>query len=316
MSLHFKCDLPGNLTCLSNNSGRRLPFRTITVLQELDSAKAIYKLPASPDASEFIYNLFRNHSLACDYLGNNFTVAPPALEHGGIRFDYLTGINLEDAISRDLLSNDFNSANQLFTDYIKRIISLKVIRTAPLQFYKQFALNGPTITLDCLSLGVIDLIPRNIMIVNGNWVVIDNEWLFNFPVPREYLIFRTLQKLAAIIQPAIRSVASQSIPLTGLFKLGMKTLYLPKPWLDSVRPYCGSFKTMLNWEIAFQKYVTGSYPRIARLKSKPDTLTSSKTRACEKLLLAAASTLKRLPGLQTTLGVLDRAIVYSSQRSN
>jgi len=293
-----------------------LRFRTITVLQDLDSAKAIYKLPASPDASEFILNMFLNHSLACDYLGSSFNIAAPALEHGGIKYDYLSGVTLEDAISRNLLNGDFDSASRLFMDYIKRITSLKVAHTVPLEFYNLLAIkHDPTLTLNCLSLGAIDLIPRNIMISAGNWVVIDNEWFFNFPIPREYLIFRTLQKLAAMIQIAIRSIASPSVPLIGIFSLGAKTLYLPKQWLDSVQPYCSNFKTMINWEIAFQKYVTGSYPRIARLKSKPDTLTSSKLSTCEKLLLAAASTLKRLPGLQTSLGILDRAIVYSSQRS-
>ncbi|WP_169853202.1 hypothetical protein [Anaerohalosphaera lusitana] len=256
---------------------RKPQFRTQVVTFEDSQHKSIYKCPASELAKEFIKTIPEKEQANAEYVKDVFEVLNGTLHGSSIEYDYLPLPSVEDKVIECLQKRRIDQATKWLDDFIARINSLPVTKTLPIEFLTIIA-RSETCDFEsarCLCPGLIDLIPRNVLCKNDNWIIIDNEWSFRFAVPVSFVIFRSIYSIAVLYQNLIRLNASRNEPAVVFFKSGHKTYYIPLKWSRFLTQLDIRTSTMLRWETAFQKYVTGISSQLdKRVPDRPQCRTA------------------------------------------
>lgn len=301
---------------LSENSFRLAKFRTRTVLVEENGRKAVYKCPLDPEALPFLKIIVERELQNVPYLGKNFDVLRGVLKHERIEYDYLAYPRLIELIGGHLSDGNHERAHELLCTYVGRINSLGRIQTVPKEFLSITGENAGAdrIAVDCLLRGLLDLTPRNILVDGERWVVIDNEWSFDFPVPVALVLFRAIREMAMELQREIRASTTVSNPSVGVFARGLQIYYVPEHWLSHITDVNISLDRLLRWEMSFQRYVTGSlYDTVGRIKRNPRTRVHFSSKAVESnagMLDTAAQLLKKVPGMRKLGHLFERKAVH------
>ncbi len=258
---------------LADNSWRLPKFRTYTILTEECGKKVIYKHAASEEAKPFIKGIVEIEKANLKYLKGCFDVLCGYLQGSCIKYDYLTYPSLKDQMAFYMREKYYEGANELFEEYINKIHSLKIIKTIPKEFLKVLANDSDNycLKMDCLTRGLLDITPDNILTNGNHWIALDNEWSFDFPVPVIFIKFRAIRSLVVNLQHEIRKAAGRANPVIGIFAGRFKTYYIPILWAKCIENYDINLQRMLRWEVSFQRYVTGSTDTIAfRVRGNPN----------------------------------------------
>lgn len=112
-----------------------------------------------------------------------------------IVFPYIEGKNLAELLKLYLLMDNERLINELVDTYIEKVDLLLGTKTefectkrfkaifGDVQFkHTQIASNNPN----------IDLIFSNIILSKQGWTIIDYEWVFDFPIPINYILYRSI----------------------------------------------------------------------------------------------------------------------------
>ncbi len=139
-----------------------------------------------------------------------------AAPHGRAEFPFLSGRSLQELLEEAAGRGDRKQVEQILNEYIRRVgnaggeIPFRVTE----EFCGVFGEQTPAEGLPCAAASDIDLIFPNILLaepgtavlqdaendrktsvgraIGGAWEVIDYEWTFLFPVPKEFLLYRAL----------------------------------------------------------------------------------------------------------------------------
>lgn len=245
-------------TILSDNVCRIGKFATRTSLAEINGKKVVYKTAITKDARPFLKQVIEREKENLGYLEGQFEVLCGTLEDGRIEYEYLPYPSLQDLIATHLRKGDWRNANELVTEYKNRVLALEKVKTTPKEFLEDIAFGSDgNLNVCCLSRGLLDLIPSNILVSSDKWIVIDNEWSFDFPVPVAFVLFRAIRTLAISLQRDIRKATCRGNPALGMFKLGFSTYYVPSSWAKSIGDDYMKIFQMNQWEMGFQWYVLG-----------------------------------------------------------
>jgi len=168
--------------------------------------------------------------------------------------------------------------------------------------------------VECFSRGLLDLTPRNILVNGNRWIVIDNEWSFDFPIPVTFVLFRAIFELVVELQDEIRRTTTKTRPAIGLLSRGLRTYYYPKDWVRYIFDTKIDFEEMLRWETGFLRYTTGFEDKVVgyvKIK-KPRTKFSLSTRGfrSNKNVQNVINHTKQLPGAQRLVYFLGRWIHF------
>ena len=254
------------------NTSRRNEFRTHTVVAEENGEKVIRKYASTQQALEFLKTIIERERKNTVYFEDNFDVLHGTLKEDYIEYEYLHFVLLHDLILQKMCDADIYGANGLLAQYVQRISSLETSDTIPAEFLETVGDEKSTKNLrcKCLSRGLFDLTPRNIMVDGNRWIVIDNEWSFDFPVPVVFILFRTIRETAIQLQSEIRRLASKTVPVINKLAYGYKDIYIPMKWLDYLNNDEISLSRMLRWEFGFKRYVNGRKCHgVGRIKKFP-----------------------------------------------
>jgi len=293
---------------VADNCTRLPQFRTRTIITERNGRKVVCKQALAEQAIPFLKLIIERERKNAEYLRGRFDPLCGRLTGNVIEYEYLPYQSLLNSIAGHLADRRWAEADRLFQDYVNRLNSLPKIQTVPEEFLKTFDgdKNAGNQKLECLSRGLLDLTPRNILVDGDRWVIVDHEWSFDFPVPVVFVVFRAVREAAVVLQSQIRAAASRTMPVTDIFALGLQKLYVPVLWAQHITDTPITSSRMLRWELGFQRYVRGSSCRsVGRIISTPKTRTKFSERAYARrqhLATAARKALKVLPGLR---GVLD-----------
>jgi len=263
-------------TLLASNSFRLDKFATRTSLGEIDGKKFVYKSAITDEAKPFLEQTMASERKNAEYLKGRFEVLCGTLKGDRIEYEYLPYQSLTAEIAAALCRGDYHGANELFQDYVKRLRSLPRELVVPKEFFVAITGNAnfSNQKMDCLSRGVLDLIPRNILVNGERWIVIDNEWSFDFPVPIAFVLFRAIRGLAISLQIDIRKATCMANPAIGMFNLGFSTYYVPVSWAEYIGDDHMVISQMHQWEMEFQRYLLGGeIDRSNSVKIKPKTRT-------------------------------------------
>jgi len=248
------------VTILADNSTRLAEFRTQTAVAEEPGRRVVYKRALTQEAASFLRTIVEREAASRDYLDGQFCVLCGELADDRIEYGYLPYRSLREVIAEDLRHKRWDAANAVFNTYIHKLKALPAKRVVPLEFLRTIARGAGdgTIAVDCLCRGVIDLVPRNILIDGDRWIVLDNEWSFDFPIPLQFVLFRALLETSMALAPEICGAAAESFPISDVFIAGFnKRYYVPVDWLQYLEQDGTRLSEMMEWEMGFQRYVRG-----------------------------------------------------------
>ena len=204
----------------------------------------------------------------------------------------------------------------MFQIYVDKLHSLTKVRVVPEEFLRVIVgqTDNNKLEIDCFSRGLLDLTPRNIFVNGDKWIVLDNEWSFDFPVPVVFVLFRAIRELAFILQSEIRRTTRSSNPTLGVFARGLSTYYVPVFWANYLTRTDISLTKMLWWEMGFQRYVTGSYQgTVGRIKRHPKICAHFSSKALTSdtgMLKETTRILKAVPGMRKLVHFFEREVLY------
>lgn len=260
---------------LADNSWRLRKFRTQTILMEKFGKKVVRKYAATEEANSFLKTIVMRERANAKYLKDHFDVLCGKLQGDYIEYEYMPCQSLKQKIAFELRENQCSKADELLRLYVQKVHALNKLHVCPKEFLSmvtQDTVENYNLEFDCLSRGLLDLTPRNILVEGSKWIVVDNEWSFDFPVPVVFTLFRAIGEMMIELQDEILRCTKKTRPAVGILARGLRTYYLPQVWVKYISDNPVSFQQMLKWEMGFQRYVTGSSSAtVSHLKMNPRT---------------------------------------------
>lgn len=185
----------------SNERAERFCIRTDIVELE-DKTKAVYKHALKAEGQTHIENIRQSCiRLSAAYTDPQISFCPCDLEETSIRFPFLEGETLQDILERKVFNKERDAIGRILTDYRSRILKDGGKQTFYVteEFTEVFGNVSPAWEMESAKVSDIDMIFSNILVErqengidpeNLCWNVIDYEWTFDFPVPKDFLIYR------------------------------------------------------------------------------------------------------------------------------
>lgn len=242
-------------TIFTKYSNERSPMFAIrTEIQENQiGEKKVIKYPLTKECNGHMEKIecFRN-KLQEQYSKTRFILNRAKKINSEIQFEFLRGHSYADELLRCCNDNDFDlfiSKIKNFFDEVLKANNDGYFSASP-NFRKVFGSLPLPANLKCGSISNIDLIFENIIIdENDEWNIIDYEWMFNFPVPVKYILFRSIYYF---------------------FRGGNNgNLRFNKEWEDECYKLAGIsqylYKVFFRMEVNYQKYVAGKLVPIRNL---------------------------------------------------
>ena len=160
------------------------------IIKEYDNLYVV-KFAQNPKAKEHLLNIYNNY----DKLKPYYNLVKPLIKNEELYFDYMP----YKTVYEQLLTyskNDLNAFENLIDKYIDFINTLakggkKQFKPSK-KFIKVFGQVNFNKAVDTISLANIDLIFDNIFLCDGQFIISDYEWVFDFEIPKDYIIARAL----------------------------------------------------------------------------------------------------------------------------
>lgn len=167
------------------NSLRKAEYQLMTLI---DSGNAAFKLPLCENANAHILKMESNVNIYPDGIRG---IA--AQKYGqGLKYPFVKNKSLADIILGCKDDKPVSSNLKLFFDKFKPQ-ERHFYNDDFKRVFGDYAYNAP---LPCISPANVDLICDNIFVDEKNtYTVIDNEWVFDFDVPLQFIVWRNLNEL-------------------------------------------------------------------------------------------------------------------------
>ncbi|MCI8326339.1 MAG: hypothetical protein HFI37_01020 [Lachnospiraceae bacterium] len=169
-------------------------FQMKTEIWKKAKGYIVTKKPMTEKAKKHCEDIFRCYEKLEDVMADTDFRMNQCQKFGdGLTFEFLEGKTLDEELKGLLQKGEKEQAIAMIQRFVH---SLLAMADRPFEMTKEFGeIFGTEMEFDCaLSMQVtdIDLIFRNI-ILDRNWNVIDYEWTFDFPIPVDFVIYRTFQ---------------------------------------------------------------------------------------------------------------------------
>jgi len=308
MKDHNEYSISPKALTLADNPWRLREFRTRTILTEEFGKKVVRKFAITEEGNAFIKAIVARERKNTKYLTEHFDILCGNFKGNCIEYEYVPYESLFQKIASRLKENRCIEADKFLRLYVQKVHALPKIQIHPKEFLSlvtQGGVKNCKFGVDCLSRGLLDLTPRNILVDGNRWIVVDNEWSFDFPVPVVFVLFRAIRELVVELQDDIRRTTTKTHPAIGVLARGLRTHYMPKDWVRYIADAHISFAQMLKWERGFRRYVTGSSSApVGHVKISPRTKIIFSTWCLKSnagIVGGVSHSLKKLPGMRWLL---------------
>jgi hypothetical protein len=178
------------------NRERLAKFQIGTIVFKHNDQLAVKKSALTGEAVDHIKNIYTNYEL----LKHNFKeigIASAELTDNEVLFEYVEGESLEHRLLCAVTARDKDEIFRLLNTYngILRDIGFKNyqnFKSCP-EFEGIFGIDVELANTNCFDISNIDLSFENIIYTTKDeYKIIDYEWVFNFPIPVDYIIYRSV----------------------------------------------------------------------------------------------------------------------------
>lgn len=186
-------------TIFAKYNRERLPqFQTVTKIVELaNGEKKAIKQALMPEAQAHIAAIYANYArLTTKY--PQIKLVPPTLEDANtVTFLMAQGVSLENLLKQALDNQDesaFFALLDKFVAYVDSFVTERQVKFVPCEKFKQFfgewTLDEPQ---DLIEIANVDMIFGNLFVDDdGSITQIDYEWVFDFKIPKKYILWRAI----------------------------------------------------------------------------------------------------------------------------
>lgn len=173
---------------------RRKKFQISTTIREKNGDKKVLKRALYPEGQAHLKQM-QAYAQAVPVVGDYVTL-PCREKDGALEFDFVSGQTLEQKLLEMLKKGDKKAFETAIRRFAGQLLEGKP--TATDYCGERFAeVFGPKTLREPFHVGAnnnIDLIFSNIIVGDKNYVL-DYEWVFDFGIPAEYIVFRSLYYL-------------------------------------------------------------------------------------------------------------------------
>ena len=177
----------------SNDRNEKLRIRTDILIDE-QGKKYVQKRGMDDAAKGHMEHTFRAYELLSDVFASTGVLMNQCIKvQDALEFEYLEGHTLEQILDTILYKEDTKTFIEVLDQYVTKMRS---VATEEFQITEEFRqVFGDVVIshpIKAASVTNIDMIFQNLIEVNGSWQAIDYEWTFFFPVPIDYVIYRSI----------------------------------------------------------------------------------------------------------------------------
>ncbi len=198
-------------------ASRKEKFRILTSIEERSGRRLVFKKALSPESRRHLGGILKNEEKWQNFIAETGKVLRGKLvESGsGIQYSFISDYNLEKNISDFLLEKDFAKASEHFSLGLRIIEGLPCFRLDALaQFtnlkqYREVFLANPVLPSYFIKTANLDIVADNLIISKDKPLFIDCEWIFDFPIERDFVKYRYLFYLANKIGPLLRKFSGK-----------------------------------------------------------------------------------------------------------
>nr|AAK27848.2 putative glycosyltransferase [Aneurinibacillus thermoaerophilus] len=177
----------------------RLPkFQTETAILDVDDKIIVRKRALLPEGVEHIKNIYRNYELLQKQY-NHVHISAASFTDNIITFEYVSKNSFSELLISAINENNHKKFYELLERFYCFLEGLGVYETDEFLSSRDFlTFFGEDIsigTTKCLPISNIDLTFDNVLLDGQeNWSIIDYEWVFEFPIPIDYIFFRSVME--------------------------------------------------------------------------------------------------------------------------
>lgn len=188
---------------------RRFQIETAIYVTE-DGKKAISKRALLPEGQEHIVNIYQNYQYFKEQ--GICLLTPCRMEHKAVFFDFVTGDSYYTQILQALENKDQDRL-QLVLEKYKDIFETMYPAQTPFEKTESFVSVFGNIDIPSEMSAVkklnIDLTFDNLVENGENTIILDYEWIFDFPVPVKFSIYRALFAIALKHKAALNKLMTE-----------------------------------------------------------------------------------------------------------
>lgn len=180
-------------TKFSNDRGQEFSIRT-DIYYDKDRHKHVKKVPLTYGGKQHLDQMCCWEKELKDIFQNTkIEINKIVDKNEGLEFEYLEGSPLLEKLNDSLDNDNFEEFLNIFRMLTDILIekSHDTFEVTP-EFIKRFGNVSLPKNLKCCKVNDVDLIVQNVIIVNDNLTIIDYEWTFGFPIPVNYIIYRSI----------------------------------------------------------------------------------------------------------------------------
>ena len=180
------------------NVERKEVFQIGTTICENDKQKSVIKYALNPEAKKHIDRIYETTGVA----GKKVSYLSAHKDAGVLKFEYLYSKNLDAQIVDLIKKRDVVSIEKIvkeFMDaYLEEFTDIQEMSTYHNDIFKTFfGDQSSEKTFLCVKNANIDVIMDNIYLSEGNYILIDGEWLYPEWIPYAFIKWRAINELYA-----------------------------------------------------------------------------------------------------------------------
>lgn len=189
-----------NIDFVKHNTGRREHFALSTVIASEGDHKYVKKVSVSKPSEAFIRTIAENHLLLKETY-TSVNVCNCVLNDTGkeLVFDFIDGKNFSTVLIEYVDAGDEEGlleALLLFKSIVLDFDRLEIMQSSNITpgFIEVFGQYDGILPFAHVKVSNIDINFKNLIKgKNNNYTMIDYEWVYDFPIPLNYIIFRSVR---------------------------------------------------------------------------------------------------------------------------
>ena len=259
------------------NMERKSKYRINKKVYRNGRKKQFIFSPDNNEGVEFLNEFIKRETLAKKYFGKEAKVVTARKEDNNLIYPYITFPNMIELLARSISDGDSEFGRKWIDEYIQFLYKLPADNCIPEEFMRALGISPDDIPkpVYCLNCGIIDCITHNILIDQGSnkYYIIDNEFIYDFPIPTDFIIWRAISTLVYDLQDHIQSHVSRKRPVVIFSGHGINRHYIPISWLNILKELEIPLRQQTRWSSAFQNKIFHHKTKMnLRLKTKNKAL--------------------------------------------
>lgn len=177
---------------------------------------SVRKYAVNEHGEKHIEGMMRNHSLLSkQFTGSKLNVCDCTMDHKALVFEYLNGVTMEKVLDSYIDQGKDELFKELINEYVNIMLEKNGINSFQVtdsfkRIFGDVKFKGNMHTADINN---VDMLFNNIIVRNDKWYMIDYEWCYDFPIPVEFILYRTFNYYLAGNNKRSSYISLSSLPI-------------------------------------------------------------------------------------------------------